>query len=175
MICRHSSWTVLILTPRSVVSRYPGSVPPNSKLSRCGLISWSGRIYSKPCDAPPLVGDAQDCFGVAVGCMQKWTRGSKCLFSHPLDQTDIATTYLIHSKCVCGSDSCLDPSRGRVQGRLYQQARQNLLARPHLPGVARWLLFTAKCIPASKTTNTTRGTLFVLKTCMKLVIYPPCF
>jgi hypothetical protein len=32
-----------------------------------------------------------------------------------------------------------------------------------------------KCVPASKNTNTTRGTLLVLKTCMKLVVYPPRF
>jgi hypothetical protein len=41
--------------------------------------------------------------------------------------------------------------------------------------VARWLLFIPKCVPASKNTNTTRGTLLVLKICMKLVIYPPRF
>jgi hypothetical protein len=151
MICHHSSWTVLILTPRSVMSRYPGPDPPESTLRSCGHISWSGNIYSKPCDAPPLVGNAQDCFRVAVGCMQKCARGSKSLFSHPLDQTDITTTYPIHSKCVWGSYSRLDSSRGGVQGR------------PHLPSVARWLLFIPKCVPASKNTNTTHGTLLVSK------------
>jgi hypothetical protein len=35
--------------------------------------------------------------------------------------------------------------------------------------------FYPKCVPASKNTNTTRGTLLVLKTCMKLVICLPRF
>jgi hypothetical protein len=136
-------------------------------LHRCSRISWSGRIYSKPCDAPPLVGNAQDCFIVAVGCMRKWARGSKCFLSHPLVQTHITIVNPIHSKCVCGSSNRLDSNRGRVQGRPH------LLVRTHLPGVAWWLVCIPKCIPASKNANTTRGTLLVLKTCMKLVIYPP--
>jgi hypothetical protein len=180
-------WAVLMLAPWSVVSRYPGLVPLDSTLRWCGCISWSGRIYSKSCDAPPLVGTAQDCFGVAVGCMHKWARGSNCLFSHPLDQTDITTANPIHSKCVCGSGNRLDSNRGGVQVRPHQQGRPyvlvrphqqgqpHLLVRPHLPGVALWLIFIPKCIPTSKNTNTTRGTLLVLKTCMKLVIYPPRF
>jgi hypothetical protein len=150
MICRHSSWTVLILAPWSIVSRYLGLVPPDSKLHRRGHISWSSCIYSKPCDAPPLVGNAQDCFGVAVGCMQKWAHGSKWFLSQPLDQTDLSTTNPIHSKCVCGSDHRLDSNCGGVQGRPHllvrphQQAGPHLLVRPHLPGVARWLLFIPK-------------------------------
>jgi hypothetical protein len=150
-----------MLAPWSVVSRYPGSVPSDSRLNRCGRISWSGRTYSKPCDAPPLVGNAHDCFGVAVGCKQKWTRGSKCFLSHPLDQTDITTANHIHSKCDCGSGNHLDSCRGRVQ------------CRPHLPSMAQLLIFIPKCIPAIKNTHATRGTLLVWKTCMKLVIYPP--
>jgi hypothetical protein len=38
-----------------------------------------------------------------------------------------------------------------------------------------WLgdsFLSPKCVPASKNTNTTRGTLLVLKACMKLVICP---
>jgi hypothetical protein len=159
-----------MLAPWSVVSRYLGSVSSDSTLCRCGRTSWSGRIYSKPCDAPPLVGNAQDCFRVVVGCMrQKWACGSKCFLSHPLDQTDITTTNPIHSKCVCGSGNHRDSDRGRVLVQSHQQGG------PHLPGVARWLLFIPKCVPASKNTNTTRGTLLVLKTCMKLVVYPPRF
>jgi hypothetical protein len=136
MICRHSSWMVLMLAPWSVVSQYPGSVPPDSTLHRCDRISWSGRIYSKSCDAPPLLGNAQDCFGVAVGCMQKWALGSKCFLSHPLDQTDITTINPIHSRCVCGSGNHRVSNLGRVQGRPH------LLVRSHLPGVARWLILS---------------------------------
>jgi hypothetical protein len=39
MICRVSSWMVLMLTPWSVVSWYPGSIPLDSTLRRCGRIS----------------------------------------------------------------------------------------------------------------------------------------
>jgi hypothetical protein len=73
---------------------------PDSTFCRCGRISWSRRIYSKLCDAPPLVGTALYCFRVAVGCMQKWARGSKCFLPHPLDQTDITTVNPLHPKCV---------------------------------------------------------------------------
>jgi hypothetical protein len=127
----HLSWTVLMLSPWSAVSRYPGSVPPDSTFCRCGRTSRSGRIYSKPCDAPPLVGNAQDCFEVVVGCMQKWARGSKCFLSHPSNQTDITTVNPLHPKCVCGSGKRWDSNRGRVQGRPH------LLVRTHLLGVAR--------------------------------------
>jgi hypothetical protein len=149
-----------MLAPWSVVGRYSGSVPSDSTLCRCGRTSWSGRIYSKSCDALPLVGNAQDCFRVAVGCMQTWACGSKCFLLHPLDQTDITTANPIHSKCVCENGNHRDSDRGRVQGQPH------LLVRPHLPGVARWLPFYTKCVPASKNTNTTHGTLLVLKTCM---------
>jgi hypothetical protein len=152
-IHRHSLWTVLMLAPWSVVSWYPGSVPPDSTLCRCGRIFWSGRIYSKSCDAPPLIGNAQDCFGVAVGCMQKWAHGSQCFLSHPLDQTDTTTVNPLHPKCACGSGNRRDSDRGRVLGRPHQQGRPHLLIRPHqqgrphllirphLPGVARWFPF----------------------------------
>jgi hypothetical protein len=63
--------------------------------------------------------------------MQKWARGSKCLFSHPLDQVDITTVNAIHLKFVCGSGNRLVLNHGGVQGRPH------LLVRPHLPGVAR--------------------------------------
>jgi hypothetical protein len=36
-------------------------------------------------------------------------------------------------------------------------------------------LFISKCVPTYKISNTTLGTLLVLKTCMKLVMYPPRF
>jgi hypothetical protein len=36
-------------------------------------------------------------------------------------------------------------------------------------------MFYPKCVPAYKIDNTTRETLLVLKTWMKLVIYPPRF
>jgi hypothetical protein len=39
MIHRHSSWTVLMLAPWSIVSLFSGSVPPDSMLCRCGHIS----------------------------------------------------------------------------------------------------------------------------------------
>jgi hypothetical protein len=41
-----------------------------------------------------------------------------------------------------------------------------------------WLgdsLFIPKCVSASKNTNTTHGTLLVLKLCMKIIIYPSSF
>jgi hypothetical protein len=133
-IHRHSSWTLLMLAPWSVVSWYARSVPPDSTLCRCGRISWSGRIYSKSCDAPPLVGDAQDCFRVAVGGMQMWARGSKCFLSHPLDQTDITTVNPTHTNCVCGWGNRRDSDRGRVQGQPHQLGRPHLLIRPHQQG-----------------------------------------
>jgi hypothetical protein len=139
-IRRHLSWTVLMLAPWLVVSQYPGSVPPDSTLCRCGRISSSDCIYSKPCDAPPLIGNAQDCFGVAVGCMQKWACGSKCFLSHPLDQTDVTLVNLAHTKCVCGSGNRRDTDRSRVQGlpvRPHLLIRPHQQGRPHLPGVAR--------------------------------------
>jgi hypothetical protein len=56
----HSSWMALMLAPWLVVSQCLGSVLPDSIFCRCSHISWSGRIYSKSCDALPLVGNAQD-------------------------------------------------------------------------------------------------------------------
>jgi hypothetical protein len=35
--------------------------------------------------------------------------------------------------------------------------------------------FYPKCVPEGKNTNTTRGTLLVLKTFMKLIMYASCF
>jgi hypothetical protein len=69
--------------------------------------------------------------------MQKWVCGSKCLLSHPLDQTDITMTNPIDSKCVCGIGNRLDSRRGRVQGRPHLLVRPHMLVRPHLPDVAR--------------------------------------
>jgi hypothetical protein len=77
------------------------------------------------------------------------------------------------SKVCCGSRDRQDAGRGRVQGRPHQQGRPHLLVWPHVPGVVRWLPFYPICVYASKNTNTTRGTLLVLKICMKIVIYPP--
>jgi hypothetical protein len=48
--------------------------------------------------------------------MQEWACGSKCFFSHYLDQTDITTVNPIHSKYVCGSGDRLDSNHGEVQG-----------------------------------------------------------
>jgi hypothetical protein len=131
MIHHHLSWMALMLSPWSVVSWYPGSVLLDSMFSRCG------HIYSKSCDAPPLIGNAPDCFGVAVGCMQKWARGSKFFLSHPLDQTDITMVNPLHAKCVSGSRDWRDADRGRVQGWPHHQGRPHLLVRPHLPNVVR--------------------------------------
>jgi hypothetical protein len=147
------------------------------KLLRCVLYSSEWRVL----------------FIVVGGRWSAEAAGSKCLFSHPLDQIDITTTYPIHPRCVCGNDGRLDSSRGGVQGRPhllvwpyqqgrphllvrpYQQVRPHVLVRPRLLGVVWWLLFYSKCVLAYKIYNTTRGTLLVLKICMKLIIHPSHF
>jgi hypothetical protein len=95
--------------------------------------------------------------------------------------TDTTTAYPIHPKRVRRNDSRLDPSRGGVQGWPHQQGRSHLLVWPHqqgwprLAGVAQRPTLYAKCVLAYKIYNTTGGTLLVLKTCMKLALYPPRF
>jgi hypothetical protein len=53
------------------------------------------------------------------------------------------------------------PGQGRATGQ----------GRPCLARVSRWFQFLQKYVPAHENHNTTRGTLLVLKMCMKLVIY----
>jgi hypothetical protein len=97
--------------------------------------------------------------------MWRWAHGSKCLFSTPLDKTDITSSHPIHPRCILGNDGHLDLSHGRVQGRPH------LMVRPFLLGVTWWLTIYPKCAPTYKIYNTTRGTLLALKICMKLAIY----
>ena len=66
-------------------------------------------------------------------------------------------------------------SRPHLPGRPHLQGRPDQVVRPCLAHVARWFQFLPKCVPAYEIHNTTRGTLLVLKMCMKLVIYPSHF
>jgi hypothetical protein len=181
MMCRLSSWMVLMLAPWSVVSQYPRSVLPDSLLRRCDRISWSGRPYSKPWDALPMIGSAQDFFKMVVGCMQRWAHGSKCFSSTPLDQTDITPALPIHIRRVCEmmvtwTRDVAGCRADRIWWTLpHQQGRLHLMVWLCLLGVARWLLIYPQCVPAYKIYNTTHGTLLVLKICRKLVIYPSHF
>jgi hypothetical protein len=67
--------------------------------------------------------------------------------------------------------------RGKANGtkhcRPHLQGQPCLVVRPCLARVARWSQFLRKCVSAYENHNTTRGTLLVLKMCMKLVIYTP--
>jgi hypothetical protein len=36
-----------------------------------------------------------------LGCMDRWTHGSKCFLPCPFDQTDIEPTLLVHPICAC--------------------------------------------------------------------------
>jgi hypothetical protein len=59
--------------------------------------------------------------------------------------------------------------RGRA-GR-NSQGRPCLVVRPCLARVACCFQFLPKCVPAYEIHNITRGTLLVMKMCMKLVVY----
>jgi hypothetical protein len=51
------------------------------------------------------------------------------------------------------------------------QGRPCLVVRPCLACEARWFHLPPKFVPDHKNCNTTHGTLFVSKVCMKLVVY----
>jgi hypothetical protein len=78
---------------------------------------------------------------------------------------------LVRPSCARGRGGALDQARAMGQRRPHLQGRSCLLVRPCLARVERWFQFLSKCVPAHENHNTTRGTLLLLKMCMKLVIY----
>jgi hypothetical protein len=99
MINRLSPWTALILGPWLVASRFP------SRWRKTPLVTGAGTPHQLPCDAPTASRDVQDGSLMAVvevmsvGCMDRWTHGSKCFQPCPFDQTNIKPTLLIHPRC----------------------------------------------------------------------------
>jgi hypothetical protein len=66
MICRLSTWTLLIHAPEAVEGQFLASILAGMAVGRCGQPSRCGRPTFKPWDEPPYLGAAQDALGMTV-------------------------------------------------------------------------------------------------------------
>jgi hypothetical protein len=78
---------------------------------------------------------------------------------------------LVHPSCARGRGGALDQARATGLGRPHLHGWPDQVVRLCLTHVAHWFEFLPKSVPAHENHKTTRGTLLVLKMCMKFAVY----